>query len=231
MATAIAFDTSDAPKFTDEIAWGDDSTVISEESTVETAPVAAGILNPPIVMSTWDEQVINEGARDLANEESAVLAAYGIGSSKLLYATGTALADVGHANLEADDLAYRALPPTATAMADLKYTIEREARKDYILDVSKMRINHVGDLAPTTDVTQAGLVIEDTAYAQLTNIADDRNINRGMSRASDLERRIRTRCIGARPSTFAVVSSNARQPQQRIRYGHLALLSLLRRRQ
>lgn len=157
---------------------------------------------------SFDAPTINEAARDLANLESETLAAHGIGASEQLFDTGTALMDIGHENLERYEQEYRALPPPSTAIADLKATIEGEARRDEIVDLTKYRIDAEGRLAPHTTLAGGPLRVEETAWRQLTAIAGQ-NVNAGLHSRTSAVRRVRTRAVGDKGrSSYAIVSSD-----------------------
>ena len=165
---------------------------------------------PAQIVSQWGATVMSDTARVVAETESAALLAHGIGSSEQYFATGTALADSGHAALEEADKAFRAMPPPSTALADFKDTIAKELRSDQIVNLRDYRINSFGRLSALH--SDGGHAIEENAYRQLGQAAEATNINAGLeSSVAPLTRRMRNRVIGGKDSSYALVSANARQ--------------------
>jgi hypothetical protein len=193
--------------FADEIDWtaSEDTNigpVPTMDITEECAPVAAPV-------STFEAPVMNETARDLANQESAVLKTLGIGASEQLFETGTALAQSGHDALQTYDREYNALPTVKTALEGFQATITAEQRRDAIRDLADYRIDADGKLAHVGKVAGgSGFALEPTAWRQLAQIAATQNINAGLSKRTRADRRVRIRGEG---SVFAIVSADPKR--------------------
>lgn len=230
-----AITTEPSKPFADEIDWaaldaaagGSDGVPqhVEWETTERTEPAR--------VESTWGQTVVQEGAARLARTEDSILAAAGIESSDSLAArgeqffeTGTALADIGHANLEAAHAKFLALPPPATAIADFKALIEAEARRDRVIDLAHCRLNLDGQLVAGNDIDVdkrengdwfhfgPGINVERAAWSALVEVAGGPNVNAGLSKRKRGERRVRTRQLGDIRSAFAIVSSDPKRGYQ-----------------
>lgn len=187
-----------------------DTSPYVEEPTIETEPVQ--IPQVDTALSTWDAPVLNETARDLAAKESEVLARHGIGEGDLFYATGTALADVGHSTMERYADEYAALPSATEAVRALRETIAKEDRRDTICDLAGYRVDADGRLAAAAHVAGGkGVNIEPNAWKQLAAIAGSPNVNAGLSRRSHANRRVRARGPREDRSVFAIVSADEKR--------------------
>jgi hypothetical protein len=195
--------------FTDEIDWNlSESTTIapmpevpSDDVTEERAPV--------MPVSTFAAPVMNDTARTVAESESSVLASHGIGDSEQLFATGTALADVGHESLGLYAAEYNAFPSPQTAIGDFQEQIRAEERRDIVADLVGFRLDIDGKLAPTNRLAGgAGNTVEHVAWRQLIQAVETPNVNAGLAKRTRCQRRMRCRKDGDGRSVFAIVSSD-----------------------
>ena len=204
--------------FSDEISYDtDDVTTFAPAPDAEaTAPnpivPADHGADAPIPLSDFGSTVeAGQGARDLIAREAEILSAAGLGTdgSELFYAEGTALAQIGHDNLASYDRDFRALPSLYQAARDMETMIRAEDRCDRLDDLACYRLDDRGDLRNQADPEVMPLQVsgDSTPWRQLTIDAKSANVNRGLSLAGKLPRRIRTRAtaLGDAREAFAIV--------------------------
>jgi hypothetical protein len=177
------------------------------DATPTVTPVQPAIVSP---VGDWASPHVNDAARDLAAQESALLADNGIGESELYFDAGTALADIGHSNLESYAEEYRKMSTPQTAIDAFKSVLALEARKDRVANVTGLRVDADGLLAAKEHaIGGKGLRLEDNAWRQLATIAGTPNVNAGLGTLkSNTDRRVRTRTLpGKERSIYGMVST------------------------
>lgn len=145
--------------------------------------------------STWETQVVSDRAAALVDVEQSILAGTGLEGGELLFAKGTAFADIGWQTQADDDAEFRKLLPVGEAAVAHRKVIAAEARRDRELVLPQWRLNERGALA---NLDGARAIITPNAWGRFASEAPDgtavpHNLNSWLPVASDRPRVARVR--------------------------------------